>query len=98
MVARLIKRNSNNDVAFYSVSVDGRDSKNALKDYLEVAAVPTCIVYHPAVGIVGRITLNRSNLNELKKRLDGYVNGALHRQGEMMWMEALVMGLEQAVE
>ena len=64
MVAKLTKRNSNN-VAFYSVSIDGQDSKKALKDYLEVVTVPTCIVYHPAVGIVGRITLNRGNLNEL---------------------------------
>jgi hypothetical protein len=97
MVSKLSKHSSN-DVAFYSVSIDTNDpsdSKNLLKDYLNVNAVPTCIIYHKSKGIVGKITLNRSNLNELKKRLDGYVNGALYRQGEMMWMEALVMGLEQ---
>ena len=85
-------------MAFYSVSIDSNDpsdSKNLLKDYLNANAVPTCIIDHKSKGVVGEITLNRGNLNELKKRLDGYVNGALYRQGEMMWMEALVMGLEQ---
>ncbi|KAL7510246.1 hypothetical protein ACHAXN_007096 [Cyclotella atomus] len=85
------------DVQFYSVLIDSNkpeDSKNVLKDHLEVQAVPTGVLYHPSRGIVGRVNLNRGNMSELKKRLDGYASGALHRQGEMMWMEALVMGLE----
>lgn len=85
------------DVQFYSVLIDSNkpeDTKNLLKDHLEVQAVPTGVLYHPSRGIVGKVNLNRGNMSELKKRLDGYANGALHRQGEMMWMEALVMGLE----
>jgi thiol-disulfide isomerase/thioredoxin len=85
------------DVQFYSVLIDSNkpeDAKNLLKDHLEVNAVPTGVLYHPSKGIIGRVNLNRANMGELKKRLDGYVSGALHRQGEMMWMEALVMGLE----
>jgi hypothetical protein len=85
------------DVQFYSVLIDSNkplDAKNVLKDHLEVQAVPTGVLYHPSRGIIGKVNLNRVNLGELKKRLGGYVSGALHRQGEMMWMEALVMGLE----
>ncbi|KAL3783622.1 hypothetical protein HJC23_004988 [Cyclotella cryptica] len=85
------------DIQFCSVSLDSNqelDPKNVLKDHLQVHAVPTGVLYHPSRGIIGRVNLNRANLGELKKRLGGYVSGALHRQGEMMWMEALVMGLE----
>ncbi|KAL7505101.1 hypothetical protein ACHAWX_000600, partial [Stephanocyclus meneghinianus] len=85
------------DIQFCSVSLDSNqelDPKNVLKDHLQVHAVPTGVLYHPSRGIIGRVNLNRVNLGELKKRLGGYVSGALHRQGEMMWMEALVMGLE----
>lgn len=91
------KLSKGGDVQFYSVIIDSNkpeDSKNLLKDHLEVLAVPTGVLYHPSRGIIGRVNLNRGNLNELKKRLTGYSNGALHRQGEMMWMEALVMGLQ----
>ena len=91
------KLSKGGDVQFYSVVIDSNkpeDSKNLLKDHLEVLAVPTGVLYHPSRGIIGRVNLNRGNLNELKKRLTGYSNGALHRQGEMMWMEALVMGLQ----
>jgi len=71
MVSKLSKHNSNNDIAFYSVSIDSNDpsdSKNVLKDYLNVHAVPTCIIHHSPKGAAGKITLNPSNLNELKKR------------------------------
>jgi thiol-disulfide isomerase/thioredoxin len=91
------KLSKGGDVQFYSVLIDSNkpeDAKNLLKDHLEVLAVPTGVLYHPSRGIIGRVNLNRGNLNELKKRLTGYSNGALHRQGEMMWMEALVMGLQ----
>jgi hypothetical protein len=94
MAAKLSK---GGDIQFCSVVIDSNkptDAKNVLKDSLGVHAVPTGVLYHPSRGIIGRVNLNRVNLGELKKRLGGYVSGALHRQGEMMWMEALVMGLE----
>jgi hypothetical protein len=94
MTSKLAK---SGDVQFYSVVIDSNkpsDTKNVLKDHLSVYAVPTGVLYHPSKGVIGRVNLNRFNLSELKKRLEGYVSGALHRQGEMMWVEALVMGLE----
>ncbi|EED87496.1 predicted protein [Thalassiosira pseudonana CCMP1335] len=93
---RMASKLSKKGVRFLSVNIDNNNpecEKNVLKDMLDVEAVPMAVVYHPSRGVLGKVKLNRGNLTELKKRLGGYVSGALHRQGEMMWMEALLTGL-----
>ena len=84
-------------IKFLSVNLDGRDEtceKNQLKELLNIEVVPQGILFHPSVGVIGKVTLNRSNLSELKKRLERYLEDDVDLNGKKEF-ETLLVGLSE---
>ena len=62
-------------IQFASVNLSPKHPEtNELKELLQIEGVPTGVIFHQG-KMVGKVTLNRVNLSELKKRLGLYLEG-----------------------
>lgn len=64
---------SSQKIKFLSVNMDGQAGTNELKELLHIQQVPSGLIYHPSIGVMGRVNLGRANLSELKKRLNAFL-------------------------
>jgi len=70
---------SSQQVKFLSVTIDGKNEEAVqLKDMLQVEGVPTGIIHAASEDVFGhKVNLNRKNLTQLKKKLEGFVTNAM---------------------
>mmetsp|Transcript_8385 Transcript_8385/g.17486 ORF Transcript_8385/g.17486 Transcript_8385/m.17486 type:complete len:250 (-) Transcript_8385:172-921(-) len=68
-------------VRFASANLTPKNPRvGELKEWFEVEGVPMGVFLHRG-EVIGKVTLNRGNLSELKNRLEGYLEGTVEVDG-----------------
>lgn len=82
LAAKMDKTSSSSrGIRFASVNLTPKNPRlGELKEWFEVQGVPMGVFLHRG-EVIGKVTLNRGNLSELKKRLGGYLEGTVEVDG-----------------